>query len=157
MVEEKLLPYVIVRKKVTGPNIREQRYNDKVHHIAKRLGNAVEWIKMPEDSEMKLLATYKAIQEIFEGLSDVSSMILKDARKNPKDDYSNFEKLVEHGVITRDHQMLLNEGAGLRNRLVHSYNGLDDLVAIQSFKTMIDPIRIILETFQLWITNYFNE
>ena len=139
------------------PTSRHQRYSDKLYHLENRLKNAIEWKVGIKNSEMEKLAVYKAIQEIFEVIADICAMILKDLNANPKDDYSNFERLYDLEIISKNHLDLLNEGNGFRNRLIHSYNGLDDDIVVQSFDKMINPINSLVEVFKKWINNFFKK
>ncbi|MHA1911770.1 MAG: DUF86 domain-containing protein [Candidatus Kariarchaeaceae archaeon] len=139
------------------PTTRQQRYSEKLYHLEKRLRNAIEWKEGFKNSEMQKLAVYKAIQEIFEVIADVSAMILKDLNANPKDDYSNFKRLFDLEIISKNHLALLNEGNGFRNRLIHSYNGLDDDLVLQSFERMSNPIKSLMEVFKEWVNNFYKK
>ena len=53
----------------------------------------------------------------------------------PKDDYTNIERLE---FIDENMKKALMEANGLRNRLVHRYNQMDDLIAFVSIKVAED-------------------
>jgi uncharacterized protein YutE (UPF0331/DUF86 family) len=139
------------------PQSRKLRYYDKIHHIEIRLGNINDWIEDFNQSEMHKLATFKAIQEVIEGLTDLISMVLKDKNIPPRDDYSNFEKMVDAKIITKEQQLVLNEANGLRNRLVHTYNGIDASLAVDSYQMINQSITEILEVIREWIEKFFNK
>lgn len=78
-------------------------------------------------------------------------MICKDAGVPPKDDYTNIETLKELGIINAEVMEKLVEANGLRNRLVHHYNKLDDRIAFESIKELLDDLLIFVEVVEGWI------
>jgi uncharacterized protein YutE (UPF0331/DUF86 family) len=58
-------------------------------------------------------------------------MMCKDSKMVSKDDYGNLETL---GELPKETRILLMEANGLRNHLVHRYNRMDDLLALESMK-----------------------
>ena len=67
-------------------------------------------------------------------------MIVKDVKSIPKDDYFNIEIISNKKVITPDLAARLREANGLRNRIVHDYNGLDNEIA---FNRLIDLLKYL--------------
>lgn len=130
---------------------RYQRYLDKINLCESRIVHVKKWM-LEDNKELKtILATYKGIQEIIESLTDIISMILKDNKSSVNDDYTNFKKIVEKGILNKKDQSILDEANGLRNRLIHNYNGIDDEMAINSFKTLLPSISNIIELLNKWI------
>lgn len=56
----------------------------------------------------------------------------------PDEYYGGFVKLGELGVLSRELADSLAPSAGLRNRLVHEYAGLDDAKVLASIAVMLD-------------------
>jgi len=136
--------------------IRLKRYREKIIHIEGRTSLINEWVSNYSDEdfisdEKTKLAVYKAFQEIVESAMDIIAMICKDAGVPPKDDYTNIETLKELGVINADLMERLVEANGLRNRLVHHYNKLDDRIAFESIKELLDDLLIFVEVVEGWI------
>ena len=136
---------------------RYQRYLDKINLCESRIVHVKKWISEDNRELKTILATYKGIQEIIESLTDIISMILKDNKSSVNDDYTNFKKIVETGILNKKDQTILDEANGLRNRLIHNYNGIDDEMAITSFKSLLPSISNIIELLKKWIQNNLKQ
>ena len=77
----------------------------------------------------KQYGIYHAFQTGIEIITDLVSMIVKDVKLIPKDDYSNINIIRNKKIISADLAAKLREANGLRNRIVHDYNGLDNEIA----------------------------
>ncbi len=128
---------------------RLRRYIDKIEHIEERIEDIRTWLNEREDikemDKKTRLAVYKAMQEVVEASTDIVAMILKDEGKLPKDDYTNIEKIFELNIIDRSVKEALNEADGLRNRLVHEYNELNDEIALESIQSLLVQIEEFVE------------
>jgi len=130
--------------------LRRKRYVEKVKHVEKRLSDFEVW-KSDFFEEKTKLACYKAMQEIIEGCLDIVSMMLKDERELPKDDYTNINMMERRGIIDSTLADALRELNGLRNRIVHEYNGLDDEIALTSMEELIPKIKEFLTVVKEWL------
>ena len=130
---------------------RFSRYQDKIYHIEQRMENLSEWENEDHVLDLFKLATYKAIQEVFEGLTDILAMLVKDLGLKSKDDYANIQICFDKSIISEKDKNILNEGNGLRNRLVHSYNGLNDRIAIESTYRLMGGVDDIIRSIQIWL------
>lgn len=130
--------------------LRRKRYVEKVKHVEKRLSDFEVW-KSDFFEEKTKLACYKAMQEIIEGCLDIVSMMLKDERELPKDDYTNINMMERRGIIDSTLADALRELNGLRNRIVHEYNGLDDEIALTSMEELISKIKEFLTVVKEWL------
>ena len=79
------------------------------------------------------------------------AMILKDSSVPPTDSYSNIEKALNIGVINVNQSMALREANGLRNRLVHMYNGIDMAAFVQSATKLLPRLEESLEMITGWL------
>ena len=126
-----------------------RRYVDKIEHIEERIEDIRTWLHELEDiseiDKKTRLAVYKAIQEVAEASTDIVAMILKDEGKLPKDDYTNIEKIFELNIVSKSVKEALKEADGLRNRLVHEYNELNDEIALESIQSLLVPIEDFVE------------
>ncbi|MEA2053720.1 MAG: DUF86 domain-containing protein [Candidatus Thermoplasmatota archaeon] len=135
---------------------RVGRYRDKLNLISKRAEEIEKWImgytreKFVGDEKTKL-AVYKAFQEIVEAEMDVIAMICKDSGLAPKDDYTNIEALEDNGIIDEGMKSFLIGSNGLRNRLVHLYNKLDDVIAFKGIKELMHVPRAFVKMVEGWI------
>ena len=129
-------------KNKISEEMRRKRYLEKSELAEKRISEIEEWIE--GDDEKTKLACYKAFQEIVEVLFDLVAMKIKDSDKNVEDDYKNTEKLADMGIKEKKNAEILNEANGLRNRIVHKYNNLDDALAKESIIELMPNLKKIL-------------
>ncbi|MBI2043305.1 DUF86 domain-containing protein [Candidatus Pacearchaeota archaeon] len=127
----------------TPIKIREKRYKEKAELVEKRLSEIREWIA--EDDEKTKLACYKAFQEIVEAIFDIVAMKIKDSDKIVEDDYKNTEKLVNVKIIDKKDAKILNEANGLRNRIIHKYNNIDDILAKKSIVEIMPHLKNVFK------------
>ncbi len=132
---------------------RASRYKDKLSLISKRVEQIESWLSpdSPEEfleDDKTRLASYKAFQETVEACLDIVAMMGKDSGIVPKDDYSNLENLGELHETTKK---VLIEANGLRNHLVHRYNRMDDLLALESMKALLSGIQAFCREVEAWI------
>jgi uncharacterized protein YutE (UPF0331/DUF86 family) len=92
-------------------------------------------------SQKTKLTVYKAFQEMIETSMDVLAMICKDLKIVPKDDYTNINALQDRGVINQKLAQAFTHANGLRNRLIHRYNVLDDKIAFESIKGLLPDFK----------------
>jgi uncharacterized protein YutE (UPF0331/DUF86 family) len=138
---------------------RAGRYKGKLDLIFKRAGQAQDWLEevssevfLKDDKTM--LASYKAFQEAVEACTDLAAMMCKDQGIEPKDDYSNLERLEN---LTEGSKQVLIEANGLRNHLVHRYNKRDDLLALDSMKGLLTGIMAFGEEVEAWIEKMLSQ
>jgi len=137
---------------------RIKRYNDKLEYFNQTIKNLKEWtenIDVKEFTEnlelQKQYAIYHAFQISLEIITDVIAMIVKDSNKVPKDDYSNLDILKNNDILTSGLVVKIQEANGLRNRIVHDYNGLDDSIAYQSILECIKSLKKFNEEVRNWV------
>jgi len=135
---------------------RIARYKDKLNLISERKHDIEEWMSGYDSSDFledkkTRLAVYKAFQEMTEASFDIAAMACKDLKIIPKDDYTNIDLLFEKKIISNKLKNALSESNGLRNRLVHRYNGLDDSLAFDSILTHLTAISDFIEMIEIWL------
>lgn len=110
---------------------------------------------MPEAARgaMPRLATYKAFQEAAEACADVAAMMRVDTGDVPKDDRTNFAALGERHVISASLVPMLQEATGLRNRLVHEYEKLDDAIALASVARLAGALTAFIVEVEAWLAS----
>ncbi len=116
---------------------RAKRYREKLNFIMERVVDIEDW--MPSE------------------VSDFSSdkrtrlAVCKDSRIIPRDDYTNLEALKDIKIIEESLRNALAESNGLRNRLVHRYNTLDDDLAYESIQILLPDFRHFEEVIDKWL------
>lgn len=134
---------------------RAKRYREKLNLIIERVADIEDWL--PSDvsdfssDKRNRLAIYKAFQELIEASFDVAAMVCKDLKIVPKDDYTNLETLQNIRIIDERLNNALAESNGLRNRLVHRYNSLDDTLAYESIQTLLLDFKRFEEVIDKWL------
>ena len=129
---------------------RKERYAGKIELARERISNIQEWVS--EKLELKSrLACLKAFQELAEALTDITAMICADSKKQVKDDSSNIEKLAELKIIDGKNANALKEANGLRNRIVHEYNGLSFEIFSANTARLLEGSEIFLEAVEQWL------
>jgi uncharacterized protein YutE (UPF0331/DUF86 family) len=130
---------------------RLKRYKEKLEHIELRKEEFEEWSPGILDNDKDKLSSYKAFQEIAEAANDIIAMMLKDSSLLPEENYTNIEKAVKHGLLPASLRSPLHEITGLRNRMVHEYNGLNDKIAKESAISLLPRIEDFVEAVREWV------
>ena len=102
------------------------------------------------ESRVLRKAVYKEFQELAEAISDILGMALKASGKIVEDDYSNIErgsKLIGVAEIASD----LKKINGLRNVLVHEYNGIVEKRAFESITSLLPAAEAFSEGTKKWL------
>lgn len=137
------------------PADRINRYEDKIHFIVEDMRLFEEWF--PQDvkefiADVKTRkAVYKIIQEVVDCIMDLVAMMLRDEGLPVHDDYTNIGKLRDIGILGDDLYNQLRELNGLRNVIVHKYNGVDDELAYESISELKDAIYSFLKVVRAWL------
>ncbi len=134
---------------------RAKRYKDKLDFIMEKVNDIEEWASVDVSdfiSDKKTrLAVYKAFQELVEASFDIVAMACRDSRILSKDDYANIEALYQKKIIEEGLKKTLVESNGLRNRLVHRYNTLDDTTAFESIQTLLPNFKYFTKVMEKWL------
>jgi len=78
-------------------------------------------------------ATERFLQEMIEAAADVAAYLLVETgRAAPVDSRSAFTELGNAGVLSAELARALAPAAGLRNRLVHEYDEIDDRIVFEA-------------------------
>ncbi|MBN1801550.1 MAG: DUF86 domain-containing protein [Candidatus Lokiarchaeota archaeon] len=134
---------------------RKKRYKQKLERLGEYNQLFKNWfsgwklsdLEQQRDFE-KIFAIYHSIQLIIEVITDIIAMILKDLSLVVEDNYTNFEKLFKKKMISNDLFQGLKKLNGLRNRIVHDYNGIIDevvWVSMEENNKYIDEFESIVK------------
>jgi len=130
----------------------KKRILEKVETVVER----VEFIEAHLSEEIlvdRILrkAIYKEFQEAVEAASDVSAMVRRGLNSSAKDDYGNIDFLVEKAILEERIGEKLKEANGLRNRLIHGYDGVNDETACDAIKELVGDLRDFSVVVLEWI------
>ncbi len=91
------------------------------------------------DDIYKRKATERLLQELIEAAIDVNThIIVQTSNTVPDDYYESFIKLGELKIMTAKLAEKLAPSAGLRNRLVHEYDLLENSMILEAVKVAVD-------------------
>lgn len=97
-------------------------------------------------------AAERLLQEAIEAALDVNAhMIAELGREIPEDYYGGFIKLGELCVLTRDLARFLAPSAGLRNRLVHDYDTIDDAKVLGAIATTLEGYPRYIQAIEAYL------
>ena len=136
---------------------RIKRYKEKQEKLTEYLSYLKEWTKdlnvedFNKTDIKEQFSIYHAFQNVVEVITDISAMVVKDLKKIPKDDYSNLDLLVKENVINNELSSYIKEANGLRNRIVHDYNGIDDDIAYKKILSIFKYIIQFKEVIDNWL------
>ncbi len=107
----------------------------KLATIARNLADlaAVEALPLDEyrRDRFRQKGTERLLQEAIEAAVDINLHLLRAAgRPTPPDYYESFIAAGREGLIPDDLARHLAPSAGLRNRLVHEYDAIDDAIVL---------------------------
>ncbi len=119
--------------------IEKEILRRKISVIVENL-NALELIRdmtreQYADDIYKRKATERLLQELIEAAIDINThIIVQTSNIVPDDYYESFIKLGELKIITTELAEKLAPSAGLRNRLVHEYDLIEDSIVLEAVK-----------------------
>ncbi len=139
---------------------RKQRYREKLERLEEYQLLFEKWFnkedlpKLEKEGNFeRIFAIYHSIQLIIEAISDIISMILRDSSIIVEDNYSNFQKLLKREIISPDMFQGLKKLNGLRNRIVHDYNGIIDEIAWET----IDENKKYFKEFEQLVKKWIEQ
>ena len=81
----------------------------------------------------------RVLQEAIEAALDINAHVVAERGLDVPDDYfGGFVKLGDIGILSADLAAALAPSAGLRNRLVHEYDAIDDAKVLAAVGTILD-------------------
>ena len=100
-----------------------------------------------------LISLLIQLQEAVEIASDIAAMLVKDFGFAVEDDYRNFEILGNKLGLEEKIVLALKKANGLRNVLVHEYNGIIDEQAYESISELLPFLREFESKVRRWAEN----
>jgi len=109
----------------------------KLAAIARNLADLapIEALTLPQylEDRLRRKAVERLLQEVVEAGVDVNLHVLRTLGVPlPGDYYTAFIDIGRHGVVSPDLAERLAPAAGLRNRLVHQYDEIDDAIVLRA-------------------------
>ena len=130
---------------------RKIRYQDKLTQLDKNLIIAKSGLEKSASEILNLYGTLRSIQLLIQVIIDISAMFVKDHGKIPSNNYSNLNVIQTVGLINDQITQGLYSLIGLRNRIAHVYNGLDEELALKSFKENTLNVEKFVQGIKSWL------
>lgn len=131
---------------------RLQRCADKLDHAARRLEDFAEWSPYALEDSRDLLASYKALQEAVDSVTDVAGIILAASRTVVRDDASNLGRLADRGAFSPRLVPALRELIDLRHDIVHEPEVLNDRRTLRDAARLLPALGQAMEDLRRWLS-----
>ena len=132
---------------------------EQAHVIRRKLTNLTQYMKELQPLTNYTLGDYtenyfikrtgeRLVQLIVESMVDINAMIIAEEKyPPPKDYYLSFEMMGELGYLTPQFAQELAPCTGMRNRIVHEYDKIEDQIVFSSIPKLLQAateyIRLI--------------
>lgn len=137
---------VLIRKKNFPWRLR---YREKMDFINEK----IKYFDVTPMEQLEKWGLYYAIQTSIDSLYDIIAMLVKDLGLQVKDDANNLEAIVEEREISLHLREELKAAKGMRNFLVHQYNGINEKIVMKS----IPKLKALIENWLTEIEMVLNE
>jgi len=98
-------------------------------------------------------AAERLIQEAIEAALDVNAHLIAELGSEiPEDYYGGFLKMSELGIASLELARSLAPSAGLRNRLVHEYESIEDAKVLGSIGTILELYPRYVQAVEAYLT-----
>lgn len=129
----------------------------KLGHITESLAGLRPLSRLTLDEYRQRLYERKAaerlLQEAIEAALDINAhLVAEHGRAVPDDYYGGFLAVAELQILPEELARRLAPSAGLRNRLVHEYEALDDSKILASIGTMLDLYPRFVQAVEAFLT-----
>lgn len=118
--------------------------------VRRKLNKMIEYLGQLKEVNQYTLENYldnffvkrtaeRLIQLIVETATDINGhLIVSSGHKPPADYYTSFIKLSDYKILDEEFAKEIAPSAGLRNRLVHEYEEIDDEIVYNSIQKTIE-------------------
>lgn len=98
-------------------------------------------------------AAERLLQEAIEAALDINAHLVAEfGSEVPEEYYGGFLKIGDLGIMSRDLARSLAPSAGLRNRLVHEYEAIDDEKVLRSIGTLLELYPRYVQAIEAFLT-----
>ena len=123
--------------------------NDKLIKMKDYLGQLKKLSPNTYEDYVKDLITKYAVERLIQLIVDlaldINNIILSYLKRPPAADYYNsFIDLAENGVLDETFAVKIAPSTGLRNRLIHEYETVNDRIVFESIKETIHQYTVYM-------------
>ncbi|MFO7837584.1 MAG: HepT-like ribonuclease domain-containing protein [Candidatus Thorarchaeota archaeon] len=97
---------------------------------------------------------YYDLSSAIDAVMDIIAILCKDLGTMPRGDYENIENLQTRDILSADLVERLANCNGLRNVLVHQYNGIDENLVLESTQPVERDLREFVKVVEEHITKH---
>ena len=98
-------------------------------------------------------AAERLLQEAIEATLDINAHLIAElGRAVPEDYYGGFLQVAELGILPPALARDLAPAAGLRNRLVHEYDAIDDTKVLAAIRRALDLLPRYVHAIEAYLT-----
>lgn len=91
-----------------------------------------------QNDQLKRYAVERLIQLIIDLALDINNILIKKSDRYPAQDYySSFLELIDLEILSEEFAKDIAPSTGIRNRLVHEYEEVDNKVVYQNLNKLI--------------------
>jgi uncharacterized protein YutE (UPF0331/DUF86 family) len=109
-------------------NLRKLRYKEKIELVRER----IKQFDIKPQNKMEKWGLFYAIQTAIESVFDLIAMLVKDMGIVVKDDEDNVERIMNEKTLDDELGKQLKDAKGMRNIIVHQYNGINEGIIFNS-------------------------
>lgn len=136
--------------------------------VRRKLNKMIEYLGQLEEVNQYTMENYldnffvkrtaeRLIQLIVETATDINGhLIVSSGHKPPADYYTSFIKLSEYQIVNQKFAEEIAPSAGLRNRLVHEYEEIDDQIVYKSIQKTIESYKKYIKKIENYLKNIKN-
>jgi uncharacterized protein YutE (UPF0331/DUF86 family) len=109
------------------------------------------------DFDLQLISE-RLLQLIVEVGTDINTYLLVELYENtPTTYFDSFIKAGQRGIITRDLAAQLAQSAGMRNRLVHQYEDIDNKIVFAAIPKALQQYRLYIQQITAYLDSLEGE
>jgi len=136
--------------------------------VRRKLNKMIEYLGQLEEVNQYTMENYldnffvkrtaeRLIQLIVETATDINGhLIVSSGHKPPADYYTSFIKLSDCQIVSQKFAEEIAPSAGLRNRLVHEYEEIDDQIVYQSIQKTLASYKKYIKIIEKYLKNIEN-
>ncbi|MFO8018546.1 MAG: HepT-like ribonuclease domain-containing protein [Promethearchaeia archaeon] len=123
------------------------RYREKFDFVQEK----IQYFNIKPEKKLEKWGLFYAVQTSIESIYDLIAMLVKDIGLQVKDDENNVNALINERNLDPEIGKQLKDAKGMRNVIVHQYNGVNEQIVLESLptlksliKTWLNEIEVIL-------------
>jgi len=114
--------------------IRKKRYRDKINYVI----DCLKVFPVEPKNELEKRGIFYSLQTSIESVIDLIAMLVKDLGIPVQDDENNISEIVNKRNVEEKLGDDLKKANGMRNIIVHRYNGIDEEIIMESVDIVKD-------------------